>query len=116
VEIKGGTLYLNGKPRYEPYTLEPARYDLPKLTVPEGALFVLGDNRNVSVDSHVWGCLPVDNVIGKAFYVLYPIGRQGFVDEFMQDLKVTGDTSAFIERLGLVDEQQLQPRRPPPSI
>eukprot|EP00310_Coccolithus_braarudii_P023433 CAMPEP_0183339064 /NCGR_PEP_ID=MMETSP0164_2-20130417/6130_1 /TAXON_ID=221442 /ORGANISM="Coccolithus pelagicus ssp braarudi, Strain PLY182g" /LENGTH=305 /DNA_ID=CAMNT_0025509017 /DNA_START=110 /DNA_END=1027 /DNA_ORIENTATION=+ len=101
VEVRDGTLLLNSKPQYEPYTLEQVRYSLPKLTVPAGALFVLGDNRNVSIDSHVWGCLPVENVVGKAFYVIYPFDRQGFVDVFMQDLEVTGDSGSFLER-GLV--------------
>jgi len=101
VEIRTGTgtLVLNGRDMYEPYVLEAAKYSVPKLTVPKGFVFVLGDNRNFSVDSHVWGVLPVDNVVGKAFYVLYPVERQGFVDEFMQDLEVTGDTKVFIERL-----------------
>ena len=69
-------LYLNGAPRYEPYALEAPTYSLPLTTVPAGAIFVLGDNRNVSVDSHVWGSLPIENIIGKAFYVLYPVDRQ----------------------------------------
>jgi len=138
--VRAGVLYLNGAPRYEPYALEAPTYSLPLTTVPAGAIFVLGDNRNVSVDSHVWGSLPIENIIGKAFYVLYPVDRQardmttththisphdttrrhttathpsprgghapprlsapqGFVDQFMQDLKLTGDTGAFIERL-----------------
>mmetsp|Transcript_7583 Transcript_7583/g.12901 ORF Transcript_7583/g.12901 Transcript_7583/m.12901 type:complete len:284 (+) Transcript_7583:74-925(+) len=99
IEMRDGILMLNGKPRYEPYALEAATYSLPKLSVLKGSLFVLGDNRNVSVDSHVWGCLPVENVIGKAFYVLYPVERQGFVDAFMQDLQATGDAGAFLQRL-----------------
>jgi len=99
IEVRAGVLYLNGAPRYEPYALEAPTYSLPLTTVPAGAIFVLGDNRNVSVDSHVWGSLPIENIIGKAFYVLYPVDRQGFVDQFMQDLKLTGDTGAFIERL-----------------
>jgi signal peptidase I len=41
--------------------------------VPEGNLFVLGDNRNDSSDSHAWGFLPIENVIGKAILIYWPI-------------------------------------------
>jgi len=99
VEVRNGMLLVNGALQYEPYALEAASYSLAKLTVPPGNIFVLGDNRNVSVDSHVWGCLPVDNVVGKAFYVIYPVERQGFVDEFMRDLEATGDAGSFLDRL-----------------
>ena len=67
-------------------------------SVPSCALFVLGDNRNLSTDSHVWGCVPLRNVVGKAFYVLWPIPHQGFVDQFMQDLEIEG-LRAFVSRL-----------------
>ena len=55
VEVREGMLYLNDRAVYEPYVLEKPRYALPRLVVPSGFVFVLGDNRNVSVDSHVWG-------------------------------------------------------------
>lgn len=101
VEVRGGNLYLNGASMYEPYVRERARYSLGPVTVPTGAVFVLGDNRNESLDSHVWGVLPISNVIGKAFYILWPIERQGFVDQFMQDLQITRSTDSFIRRLQL---------------
>ena len=94
VEMRDGALMVNGQRLYEPYVREPSRYTLAPLTVPAGYVFVLGDNRNVSDDSHVWGPLPQSNVIGKAFYILWPIERQGFVDEVMQDLQITGDPGA----------------------
>jgi len=99
VEVRNGIFTLNGTPMYEPYVSELARYTLPPLIVPQGKLFVLGDNRNDSSDSHVWGFLPTANVVGKAFYIVWPIGRQGFVDAFMQDLQVTQDVDEFISRL-----------------
>ena len=80
---------------------EAARYKLPVATVPAGCIFVLGDNRNQSDDSHVWGPLPASNVVGKAFYILWPIERQGFVDEVMQDLQITGDPREFLDALPL---------------
>lgn len=46
-----------------------------QLILPRRPRAPTGDNRNVSVDSHIWGCLSVDNVVGKAFYVLYPVER-----------------------------------------
>ena len=66
-----------GERLYEPYVREAARYTLPVATVPAGCIFALGDNRNQSDDSHVWGPLPASNVVGKAFYILWPIERQG---------------------------------------
>ena len=69
---------------------------------------MLGDNRNESSDSHVWGSLPVENVVGKAFYILWPIERQGFVDEFMQDLQITRNAGSFLQRL---QEIQIFPDR-----
>ena len=88
-----------GAQLYEPYVREATGYKLAPLTVPAGSVFVLGDNRNVSDDSHVWGPLPVANVIGKAFYILWPQERWGFVDEVMQDMQITGDNAVFLERI-----------------
>lgn len=61
VELSGGQLYLNGKLQYEPYIYEPMN-DTPfstmaEFTVPDGAYFVLGDNRNISHDSRAIGCI-----------------------------------------------------------
>ena len=98
VEVRGGVVLLNGQPRFEPYLSEEAQYSFAPVSVPRGAVFVLGDNRNLSTDSHVWGCVPLTNVIGKAFYVLWPQDHQGFVDQFMQDLEIEG-VRAFTDRI-----------------
>jgi signal peptidase I len=79
VEVKGGVVYVNGVAQDEPYTNERPDYDLPPLTVPKGAIFVLGDNRNHSFDSHIWGFLPENNVIGRAVLKYWPPWRVGFV-------------------------------------
>ena len=55
VEVRQGRLYVNGRPQEERYLKELPRYDLPSVRVPSGMLFVLGDNRNNSFDSHAWG-------------------------------------------------------------
>src|SRR5206468_3167964 len=57
VEIHHGILYVNGQPQTEPYCREHPYYDLPPYVVPEDKLFVMGDNRNHSNDSHRWGAL-----------------------------------------------------------
>ena len=72
VEIKDGFVYINGKPLSEPYVLDPPRYTMKQLEVPKGYCFVLGDNRDNSNDSHIWGPLPRDNIIGKVWLSIWP--------------------------------------------
>ena len=50
---------------------------MPEQVVPEGHYFVLGDNRNSSSDSHVWGMVPRENIIGKAALCYWPPGAWG---------------------------------------
>ncbi len=71
VRIENGTVYINNVALMEPYISAPPDYSN-EWTVPEGQLFVLGDNRNNSADSHAWGFLPEDNVLGKALVVYWP--------------------------------------------
>lgn len=74
VEISGGVVSINGTPLTEPYIKEMPRYTLTE-TVPEGKLFVLGDNRNQSDDSHSWGFVDFDWVVGKALFVYWPLDK-----------------------------------------
>jgi len=72
VEIREGTVYINGSPLDEPYIAEEPYYNLPLQKVPEDSYFVLGDNRNHSSDSHVWGVVPEGNIVGKAWICYWP--------------------------------------------
>lgn len=71
VRIDNGAVYINNTSLIEPYIAAPPDYSN-EWKVPEGQLFVLGDNRNNSADSHAWGFLPEQNVIGKALVVYWP--------------------------------------------
>jgi len=77
VEVKRGKLYINGDVQDEPYTNEDAEYEFGPVTVPPGNVLVLGDNRNHSLDGHIWGFLPAKNVIGRAVFVYWPPWRLG---------------------------------------
>lgn len=80
-----GRLTVNGMPMAERYTLERVDYPepdwkalgLPGGRVPGGCVFVLGDNRNVSNDSHRWGALPERAIVGRAFFRFWPLHRVG---------------------------------------
>lgn len=71
ISIHNGEVLVNGAKLAEPYIAQAPVYS-GEWTVPAGQLFVLGDNRNDSKDSHQWGLLPVENVIGKALLIYWP--------------------------------------------
>jgi signal peptidase I len=77
VEVKGGRLWRNGTPAEPDWAREPMAYDLDPLVVPAGQVLVLGDNRNASLDSHLWGPLPESDLIGTAIWRYWPLARFG---------------------------------------
>jgi len=79
VAVKGGKVIVNGEPLVEPYIQAPPNYVMQQITVPEGKLFVLGDNRNNSYDSHSWGLLDQSAVRSRAVFRFWPLNRMGLV-------------------------------------
>ena len=93
VEIKDGRVYVNGIALEEPYIASPPAYTMPKITVPEGKYFVLGDNRNSSNDSHYGWLVDEDAIIGKAWLSTWPPSLWGTVANFDLDIQVENTTS-----------------------
>ena len=75
ITIHDGEVFVNGKPLDEKYTAEPPYYNMDEITVPDGEYFVLGDNRNCSRDSHIWGFVPAKNLVGEALFIYWPVQR-----------------------------------------
>lgn len=71
ISVQDGKVLVNGLPLDEPYIAAPPIYNN-TWVIPEGQLFVLGDNRNESKDSHEWGMLPMENVVGRAILIYWP--------------------------------------------
>jgi signal peptidase I len=81
VEMRKGTLYVNGLRVHEDYLLPQFKDDdnYPPTEVKKGYYFVLGDHRNSSNDSRAWGEVPERYIYGKAFFRFWPIAKAGFI-------------------------------------
>ena len=77
LDVHEGRLFRNGEPAAEPWLVEPINYAMAPITVPAEQLWVMGDNRNASLDSHLWGSLPETNVLGTAVWRYWPLQRFG---------------------------------------
>ena len=77
IEICDGRVYVNSALLNEPYILSKTRGNYPLATVPEGHIFVMGDNRNNSEDSRFAdvGFVPFDLIKGKAMLVFWPVSQ-----------------------------------------
>jgi signal peptidase I len=79
IAIDNGLVYVDQQPLTEDYIAEPPSYHFQPMQVPSNQLFVMGDNRNHSNDSHIWGFLPIQNIIGRATFRFWPPNRIGFL-------------------------------------
>ena len=78
VEAHDGIVSINGAPMDEPYLSADVRTgDFGPTVVPEGEVFVMGDNRNFSLDSRENGPVPEDRIVGRAILVIWPVARIG---------------------------------------
>lgn len=74
VEIRDGKVLVNKLEFVTPGAASPT-YAMKPVTVPAGDLFLLGDNRNESYDSHKWGCIPEQYVLGRVDLIYWPVNH-----------------------------------------
>ncbi|HLH17297.1 MAG TPA: signal peptidase I [Bryobacteraceae bacterium] len=84
IRVDQGQVYVNGQALVEDYVPQDYRdysswHDGQEQVVPEGRYFVLGDHRNQSSDSRMWGYVPRENIYGKAVFVYWPLDKIGRV-------------------------------------
>jgi signal peptidase I len=78
IEIREGVVMIDGAPIEEPYLSTSVRMpDFRPERIPEGHVFVMGDNRALSSDSRVFGPVPTQDVVGRAFVIIWPPSRWG---------------------------------------
>lgn len=81
IAVRGGKVFVNGQPLQEPYIAAAPLYS-GEWVVPQDQLFVLGDNRNDSSDSHSWGMLPYKEIVGKAILIYWPFPEWKMIDHY----------------------------------
>lgn len=82
VRVTNGLVYVNDYPLDEPYIAAPPVANMREVVVPDDSVFVMGDNRNVSSDSRSWGPLEIDDIIGKAVFVYWPLDKIRVVEHY----------------------------------
>jgi len=80
IEARQNRIYVNGQALEESYVPPGVVYnDFGPIKVPPNTYFMMGDNRNISADSRVWGPLERKLIIGKAVFIFWPLNRLGFI-------------------------------------
>ncbi len=81
VKVENGYVYINDEPLEEPYLAEQPNYIYPEVTVPENCVFLLGDNRNRSSDSHYWEdpFVSIDDIKARAIFCYWPLEHIGSI-------------------------------------
>jgi signal peptidase I len=79
IEIRSGVVYINEQPLEEDYLVRKASGTYGPTTIPEGHVFVMGDNRGASNDSRVFGPVSLDRVVGRAWVSYWPFDSLGIV-------------------------------------
>jgi signal peptidase I len=92
LSIDPGHVVVNGTPLRELYINEPPDYAMPPYTVPPGNYWVMGDNRNDSNDSHAWGPLQGERIIGRAVAIFWPLNRIQWIRNDYPRLPAAGPT------------------------
>ncbi|NET30605.1 MAG: signal peptidase I [Cyanothece sp. SIO1E1] len=77
VEVRDGLVYVNDEPLEEDYIAAEPQYQWGPEVISPDSYLVLGDNRNNSYDSHYWGFVPRENIIGRAVVRFWPPDRLG---------------------------------------
>jgi len=90
VEVKDEVVYINGTELHEPYVKDSPNYTFNLTKVPENNYFVLGDNRNNADDSHIWGTVPRQNIIGKAWLSVWPPEKWELMPAYSLEKQLTG--------------------------
>lgn len=80
VEIRRGIVYINGQPLDEPYVVYRSQETYKPRRIPPMHVFVLGDNRSASNDSRIFGPIPFDNIVGRAWFSYWPPSSIGLVE------------------------------------
>ena len=79
IEIRAGHTYINGEPMDEPWIDHFGGRDLSPTQIPEDHVYIIGDNRPVSRDSREIGPIPIDTIIGRAWFVYWPLAKFQFI-------------------------------------
>lgn len=84
ISVERGALFVDGEYASEPYLVAPPFYQIePPVIVPEDHIFILGDNRNNSEDSHDRGeSYPESLIIGRVIFIYFPYDRWGTVSSY----------------------------------
>lgn len=107
IEVKNDQLILNGQAMDEPYLAQKqAEYTgnftnnftlqevAGEMTVPEGYVFVMGDNRQNSLDGRDFGFVPVDSIIGEANLIHWPLNKMGLLEQY----ELNADGTSIVKR------------------